>query len=98
MPDKEAEKSTETKKETQGKHKEEYLKKLNTLIAEAEDKLGDTLTELSKKADELKGVAEYQMKETLEDAEEHIRKNPLTSVAIAAGIGVVLGLLLNRKG
>ncbi|KAA3620463.1 MAG: DUF883 domain-containing protein [Calditrichaeota bacterium] len=87
-----------TQEKSQSQHKEDYLKKLNALIAEAEDKLTENLSELSKKADEIKGVAEQQMKESLADAEEHIRKNPLSSVAVAAGVGFVLGLLLNRRG
>ncbi|MCA9735243.1 MAG: DUF883 domain-containing protein [Deferribacteres bacterium] len=92
------ESDNDSKTNAQAKTREEYLKKLNALIEEAEAKLGDTLGELSKKAEEIKGVAEYQMKESLEEAEEHIRKNPLSSVAIAAGVGFVLGLLLNRRG
>lgn len=84
--------------ETPAGQREEYLKKLNGLIAEAEEKLTETLGELSKKADDIRGVAEYQMKESLEDAEAHIRENPLTSVAIAAGVGLLIGLLLNRRG
>ncbi len=99
MAKKQNEKSGETSKSEKNTDRlqEDYLKKLNALVAEAEEKLTETLGELSKKADDIKGVAEYQMKESLEEAEAHIRKNPLSSVAIAAGVGFVLGLLLNRR-
>jgi len=99
-----AKKQNETPKESSSpkagtaKQREEYLKKLNGLIAEAEEKLTETLGELSEKADDIKGIAEYQMKESLEEAEKHIREKPLSSVAIAAGVGFVIGLLLNRRG
>lgn len=38
-----------------------------------------------------------QLEASTEDVSEFIKKYPLTSVAVAAGIGILLGKLLNRR-
>jgi ElaB/YqjD/DUF883 family membrane-anchored ribosome-binding protein len=40
--------------------------------------------------------AQAQAKETLADVEGEIQSHPLSSVAIAFGVGVLIGKLLNR--
>lgn len=76
----------------------EHEKKFSEMIDQAEAKLKETLDDLTKKAEEVKGVAEYALKDKLEETEKQIKANPLSAVAIAAGIGFVIGLLLNRRG
>jgi ElaB/YqjD/DUF883 family membrane-anchored ribosome-binding protein len=43
------------------------------------------------------GGAKEGAQEALREVEELVRKNPWAAVAIAAGAGLVLGLLLARK-
>ncbi len=45
-----------------------------------------------------KGMSQAQEKamETKQDAEEAIKRNPLQAIAIAAGLGLLLGILTRR--
>lgn len=43
-------------------------------------------------------VARKQGREAVKSLAEHIEEKPFTSVAIAAGAGIVLGILLSRRG
>ncbi len=43
------------------------------------------------------GDAKEGAKEAVREVEELVRKNPWAAVAIAAGAGLVLGMLLSRK-
>ncbi len=58
----------------------------------------------SEKATEFGDRAKVQLESTKKDldvfqasAEDYVKKNPVASVAIAAGVGFVLGLLSGRK-
>ena len=62
------------------------------------------LDEVSQRAQEFEGQfrervadAERTFKQEVSQAESAIRENPLFSVAAAAGLGVLVGLLLNRR-
>ena len=79
-------------------HVDELAKKFNDLIGEAEKQFKVKLDEMTHKATEAKGAAEMAAQESLQEAEKKIREKPLASVAIAAGVGLLIGLLLNRRG
>jgi len=73
-------------------------------LKEAEEKLKVFLNEMSEKANELEEKIRHQIAHTeeivqreLKEAENKIRENPLLAVGIAAGFGVLIGLLLNRN-
>ncbi len=73
-------------------------------LKEAEEKLKVFLNEMSEKANELDEKIRHKISHTeeiakreLKEAENKIRENPLLAVGIAAGFGVLIGLLLNRN-
>ena len=80
------------------------MKDLKAVIADAEELLRDTADEAGPRVQELRARAE----ESLSAAREHlkgagaeldsqVRANPWAAVGIAAGVGLVLGILLSRK-
>ncbi len=62
-------------------------------IREEIDSLKTTVTNI---ANRQMGRAQDKAMETAYEAEEHIRKNPLQSVAIAAGLGFLFGIFTRR--
>jgi ElaB/YqjD/DUF883 family membrane-anchored ribosome-binding protein len=61
--------------------------------ARAEESVREAKARLSGVEDELLKGARV----LAEDAEQYVRANPWQSVGIAAGVGLALGLLLNRR-
>ncbi|OAI52480.1 hypothetical protein AYO46_00535 [Betaproteobacteria bacterium SCGC AG-212-J23] len=77
---------------------------LKAVIADAEELLRSTADQAGPKVQEVRARAE----ESLRTAREHlkgagaeldsqVRANPWAAVGIAAGVGLVLGILLSRK-
>jgi ElaB/YqjD/DUF883 family membrane-anchored ribosome-binding protein len=90
----------------------ELLSELQTLVAEAETMIGDTVSEQSSEAIESLRARFAAAQERFEDAyagarkkviagakctDATIRANPYQSLAIAAGVGLVVGILLGRR-
>jgi len=90
----------------------ELLHDLQMLVAEAESMIGDTVTEHSAEAVESLqsrfAAAQERFAEVYAGArrkvvagakctDEAIRANPYQSLAIAAGIGLLVGVLLGRR-
>jgi ElaB/YqjD/DUF883 family membrane-anchored ribosome-binding protein len=90
----------------------ELLNELKVLVGEAETMIADSLSEHSAEAiDSLRarfGAAQERFAEVYDGArkkvvagakytDETIRENPYQSVAIAAGVGLLVGLLLGRR-
>ena len=59
---------------------------------EARDKLDTLLHELGEKA----GDTGKQLKKGIDQTEEQIKDHPWAAVGIAGGVGLLLGLLINR--
>lgn len=66
---------------------EEFMAELRTVVGRAEELLREVDL----------GGAKEDAREALREVEELVRKNPWAAVALAAGAGLVLGLLLTRK-
>ena len=62
------------------------MQELRDVLAAAEELLSAT-----------SGESAERIKEVRSRTEEAIRKHPLTALGVAAGVGLVLGLLLARK-
>ena len=62
-------------------------------IREARDRLDSTLHDLGDKAT----ATGQQVKHGVELTEDRIKETPWAAVGIAAGVGLVLGLLINRN-
>ncbi len=99
-----ANKSTATPKE--------LLDELHSLVSEAEKMIGDTASEATGDAlgalrsryedmqEQLSDVYEGAKKKIVAGAkytDETIRENPYQSMAVAAGLGLVVGVLLGRR-
>jgi ElaB/YqjD/DUF883 family membrane-anchored ribosome-binding protein len=90
-----------------------FVDKVGTSFREVSQSLGDAAKDLwrngteqvadamhngSAKASELWSTGREQLSELGERAQRTVRDRPWTSVAVAAGVGMVLGLLLRRRG
>ena len=91
---------------------QDLLEELRTLVAEAEKMMGDSLTEHSEDAlsalrarfdatqerlGELYAGARQKVIAGAKYTDETIRANPYQSLAIAAGIGLLIGVLVGRR-
>ncbi len=100
------------KKTATAESPEQLLENLRTLIAEAEETLGASLKEgaddhLNGLRDKLEGAkdtaqnlfvaARKKVSEGAKQADATIRSHPYESLAVALGVGVLLGALLARK-
>ncbi|MDY0248773.1 MAG: DUF883 family protein [Pseudomonas sp.] len=72
--------------ELTGDKAEELRGQINTSLQRARQALGTTEQALLERG-----------KEALSDGEEYVREHPLQSLAIGAGVGFLLGLLVSRR-
>jgi len=100
------------KTESNAQTPQDLLTELRTLVSDAEKMMGDSITEHSEDAvSALRArfdAAQERMSELYEGArkkvvagakytDETIRANPYQSIAIAAGVGLLVGVLLGRR-
>jgi len=91
---------------------QDILDELHSLVADAEKMVGDSVSEHSEDAISALRSRYEAAQERLSDAydrtkkkvvagakyaDETIRENPYQSVAVAAGVGLVVGLLIGRR-
>ncbi|MFO7304376.1 MAG: DUF883 family protein [Gammaproteobacteria bacterium] len=72
---------------------DETSERIQEVRARVEQSLKDARTRL----DELEEQALRRAQEMAQAAETYVRENPWQSIGIAAGIGLVLGLLFRRR-
>jgi ElaB/YqjD/DUF883 family membrane-anchored ribosome-binding protein len=66
-------------------------------IAATRQKVQDSLQRARAELADVEEVLLDQGKQAVRDADKYVRSNPWQSVGIAAGIGVIIGLLISRK-
>jgi ElaB/YqjD/DUF883 family membrane-anchored ribosome-binding protein len=66
-------------------------------VAEARQKIEQSLIEGKKALADAEKTLRQKSKECAELADDYVRDNPWSAVGIAAGVGLVLGLLLRGK-
>jgi ElaB/YqjD/DUF883 family membrane-anchored ribosome-binding protein len=83
---------------------DQIVKDMRAVIVDAEDLLkatasqtGERVEKARARAEESLRVARERIKEAGVDLEEQMRKNPYATAGIAAGVGLLLGLLLSRR-
>ena len=83
---------------------DKLMDELRDVVAAAEDLLKATAGEHGERIEEVRARAEESLRaarERLEDVgsrlNDQVREHPWAAVGIAAGIGLVLGILLARK-
>ena len=75
---------------------EELMAELREVAREAEALLQATADQTGARVEELRERAKDALA-AARGIDEQVRKNPWAAVAIAAGVGLLLGLLLSRK-
>jgi ElaB/YqjD/DUF883 family membrane-anchored ribosome-binding protein len=77
---------------------------LKTVVGDAENLLkatagqtGERIEKARERAEESVRVARARMRDAGLELEDQVRAHPWTAVGVAAGVGVVLGILLGRK-
>jgi ElaB/YqjD/DUF883 family membrane-anchored ribosome-binding protein len=66
-------------------------------VAEARQKIEQSLIEGKKALADAEKTLRQKSKECAELADDYVRDNPWSAVGIAAGVGLVLGLLIRGK-
>jgi ElaB/YqjD/DUF883 family membrane-anchored ribosome-binding protein len=66
-------------------------------VAAAREKVQDSLQRVKAELTEVEDVLVEQGRQAARVADEYVRSNPWQSVGIAAGIGVIIGLLISRR-
>jgi ElaB/YqjD/DUF883 family membrane-anchored ribosome-binding protein len=101
-----------TKTDSPAQTPQDLLADLRSLVAEAEKMIGDSLTEHSEDAvsalrarfdaaqervAELYAGAKQKVTAGAKCTDEAIRANPYQALAIAAGVGLLIGVLVGRR-
>jgi ElaB/YqjD/DUF883 family membrane-anchored ribosome-binding protein len=66
-------------------------------ITEARQKIEQSLVEGKKALADAEKTVRAKSKEYADTADDYVRENPWTAVGVAAGVGLVLGLLMRGK-
>lgn len=66
-------------------------------VAAAREKVQDSLQRAKVKLAEAEDVIIDRSKQAARVADEYVRDNPWRAVGIAAGIGVIIGMLISRR-
>ena len=80
------------------------IKDMRAVIVDAEDLLkatasqtGERIEKVRARAEESLRVARERIKDAGMDIDEQVRNNPWATAGIAAGVGLLLGLLIGRR-
>jgi ElaB/YqjD/DUF883 family membrane-anchored ribosome-binding protein len=83
---------------------DKLMGELRAVVAAAEELLGATaaqgganLDEIRARTEEVLRTARGRLEGAGRELEEQVRQHPLAALGIAAGIGIVLGVLIARK-
>jgi ElaB/YqjD/DUF883 family membrane-anchored ribosome-binding protein len=82
---------------------DKLLKELREIVAVAEDLLAapgasaERMKEIRERAEEALRGARERVEAVSGDLEDQVRRHPMAALGIAAGVGLVVGLLLSRK-
>jgi ElaB/YqjD/DUF883 family membrane-anchored ribosome-binding protein len=82
---------------------EKLMQELRDVVAAAEELLAgaapsaERMKEIRDRAEEALRGARERLELAGEDIEERVRKHPLAALGVAAGVGLIIGLLLARK-
>jgi ElaB/YqjD/DUF883 family membrane-anchored ribosome-binding protein len=66
-------------------------------VAAAREKVQDSLERAKVKLAEVEDVILDHSKQAARATDEYVRENPWRAVGIAAGIGVIIGMLISRR-
>ena len=66
-------------------------------IGVARERIQDSLRQAKVKLADAEAVVRERAQQAARDTEEYVRDNPWRAIGVAAGIGLVLGLILSRR-
>ena len=66
-------------------------------IAVARERIQDSLQQAKVKLAEADAIVRERAKQAARDTDEYVHENPWRAVGVAAGIGLLLGLILGRR-
>jgi ElaB/YqjD/DUF883 family membrane-anchored ribosome-binding protein len=66
-------------------------------VQEVRTRAEETLKQARSSLDSVEDLAVQRAKEMAGQAEDYVRENPWQAVGVAAGIGLLLGLILSRR-
>jgi ElaB/YqjD/DUF883 family membrane-anchored ribosome-binding protein len=66
-------------------------------IAVARERIQDSLHQAKVKLAEAEAIVSERAKQAARYTDEYVRENPWTAIGAAAGIGVLLGILISRR-
>ena len=66
-------------------------------LAEAKAKIRETVDAAKRRLADAQRFAAHESEEAVRVTDEYVRRNPWQAVGIAAGIGLLAGLLLSRR-
>jgi len=82
---------------------DKLTRELRDVVAAAEELLAaaqpspERMAQIKDRAEEALRDARERLKDAGDELGEQVKKHPLAALGIAAGLGVILGLLLSRK-
>ena len=75
----------------------ELQAEIAALSADLKERGAEFAADLKARGEQAAGEAKARAQHALSDAETAMRQNPATAMAVAAGVGFLVGLLLNRR-
>jgi ElaB/YqjD/DUF883 family membrane-anchored ribosome-binding protein len=66
-------------------------------IGVARERIQDSIHQAKVKLAETEALVRERAQQAARDGEEYVRENPWRAIGIAAGVGLVLGLILSRR-
>jgi ElaB/YqjD/DUF883 family membrane-anchored ribosome-binding protein len=66
-------------------------------IGVARERIQDSLHQAKVKLADAEAIVRERAQQAARDGEEYVRDNPWRAIGIAAGIGLLLGLILSRR-
>ena len=66
-------------------------------IGVARERIQDSLQQAKVKLAETEAVVRERAQQVARESEDYVRENPWRAIGIAAGIGLVLGIILSRR-
>lgn len=66
-------------------------------LADVRARLGDRLAVAKDKLQDLEGVVVEKTKAVARATDDYVHENPWKSIGVAAGVGFLLGLIVNRR-
>jgi ElaB/YqjD/DUF883 family membrane-anchored ribosome-binding protein len=84
-------------RENNAENMAEAGRSMGEAAATAADRIGDSLDQGRQTIEEMQSMVVERTRECMEATDTFVRENPWRAVGVAAGVGVIVGLLLARR-